>query len=108
MAQYADMMQAFTGSDIKYRVFDKTGLAGSWDFTLYYTSAAKLKAASIAATAKPAESGAGTGADASTDPVGGMTLQDAVRKELGLQLVKQPETYPALVLDHIEQTPTDN
>jgi uncharacterized protein (TIGR03435 family) len=107
MAQYADMMQAFTGSDIKYRVFDKTGLAGSWDFTLYYTSAAKLKAASTAATAaKPAESG--TAAEASTDPVGGMTLQDAVHKELGIQLVKQPETYPALVLDHIEQTPTEN
>jgi uncharacterized protein (TIGR03435 family) len=104
MAQYADMMQAFTGSDIKYRVFDKTGLAGSWDFTLYYTSAAKLKAASPAANAKPAE----PGADASTDPVGGMTLQDAVHKELGLQLVKQPETYPALVLDHIEEKPTDN
>lgn len=104
MAQYADMMQAFTGSDIKYRVFDKTGLAGSWDFTLYYTSTAKLRAASTAANAKPAESGA----DASTDPVGGMTIQDAVRKQLGLQLVKQPETYPALVLDHIEQTPTEN
>jgi len=106
MAQYADMMQAFTGSDIKYRVFDKTGLAGSWDFTLYYTSAAKLKASSTAAAnAKPAESGV---TDASTDPFGGITLQEAVRKELGIQLVKQPETYPALVLDHIEQTPTDN
>jgi uncharacterized protein (TIGR03435 family) len=107
MAQFADMMQAFTGSDIKYRVFDKTGLAGSWNFTLYYTSAAKLKAASTAANAnnaKPAESGA----DASIDPVGGMTLQEAVHKELGLQLVKQPQTYPALVLDHIEQKPTDN
>ncbi len=107
MAQYADMMQAFTGSDIKYRVVDKTGLAGSWNFTLYYTSAAKLKAAAPpvnATNAKPADSAA----DASTDPVGGMTLQDAVRKELGLQLVKQPETYPALVLDHIDQTPTDN
>jgi uncharacterized protein (TIGR03435 family) len=102
MAQFADMMQAFTGSDIKYRVFDKTGLSGSWDFTLYYTSLAKLRAATTAArTPDPA-------AEASTDPVGGMSLQDAVRKQLGLQLVKQPETYPALVLDHIEQTPTAN
>jgi uncharacterized protein (TIGR03435 family) len=104
MAQFADMMQAITGSDIKYRVFDKTNLAGSWDLTLYYSSAAKLRAAALAADAKAKEAGA----DATADPVGGLSLQDAVRKELGIQLVKQPETYPALVLDHIEQTPTEN
>jgi uncharacterized protein (TIGR03435 family) len=104
MAQFADVMQAYTGSDMKYRIFDKTGLAGSWDFTLYYSSAAKITAASAAADAKSKEAGA----DATSDPVGGMSLNDAIHKELGLQLVRQPGTYPALVLDHIEQTPTNN
>jgi uncharacterized protein (TIGR03435 family) len=35
-------------------------------------------------------------------------LEDAIRKQLGLRLEKQPLTLPALVLDHIEQTPTEN
>jgi uncharacterized protein (TIGR03435 family) len=104
MAQFADVMQAYTGSDMKYRIFDKTGLAGSWDFTLYYSSLAKLTAAAATADAKAKEAGA----DTTSEPVGGMSINDAIHKELGLQLVRQPETYPALVMDHIEQTPTDN
>jgi uncharacterized protein (TIGR03435 family) len=35
-------------------------------------------------------------------------LEDAIRKQLGVRLEKQPLTLPALVLDHIEQTPTEN
>jgi len=30
------------------------------------------------------------------------------RKELGLRLEKQLRSVPALILDHIEQTPTEN
>jgi uncharacterized protein (TIGR03435 family) len=35
-------------------------------------------------------------------------VEDAFRKELGLRLEKQPLAVPALVLDHFDQTPTDN
>ena len=41
-------------------------------------------------------------------PAGGLSVLDAFRKEFELRLEKQPGTYPALILDHIEQTPTDN
>ena len=41
-------------------------------------------------------------------PAGGLSVLDAFRKEFELRLEKQPATYPALILDHIEQTPTDN
>ena len=103
MDQFADMAQPLAGSEIKNRVANKTGLAGSYDFTLYYTSARKLRADTAAAdaAAKQAE-------DAASAPTGGLSVVDAFRKELGLRLERQPGTYPALILDHIEQTPTEN
>jgi uncharacterized protein (TIGR03435 family) len=35
-------------------------------------------------------------------------LFDAVSKELGLKLEKQRRPEPVLVIDHIEEKPTDN
>jgi uncharacterized protein (TIGR03435 family) len=103
MGQFADMLQNLAKSEIKNHVQDKTGLTGSYDLTFYYTSARKLRAANAAATAAAKESGA-----TSSDPVGGMGIQDAFRKELGLRLEKQPLSQPILVLDHFEKTPTEN
>jgi uncharacterized protein (TIGR03435 family) len=103
MDQFADMAQPMAGSEIKNRVANQTGLAGSYDFTLYYTSGRKLRAdaAAVGATAKLA-------GDASAAPASGLSVVDAFRKELGLRLEKQSGTYPALILDHIEQIPTKN
>ena len=33
---------------------------------------------------------------------------DAVNKELGLKLEKTKRSYPVLVIDHMEETPTEN
>ena len=41
-------------------------------------------------------------------PSPGLRLEDAFRKQLGLRLEKQPLTLPSLVLDHFDQTPTEN
>jgi uncharacterized protein (TIGR03435 family) len=103
MDQFADMVQAVAGSEVKNRVPNKSGLVGSWDFTLYYTSGRKLRADATAAEAAAKEAGDGTAA-----PAGGLGIEDAFRKELGLQIVRQPGPYPTLILDHIDQTPTDN
>ncbi len=103
MDQFADVVQALAGSEVKNRVANKTGLAGSYDFTLYYTSGRKLRADTAAADAA-----AKTAGDATAAPVGGIGVEDAFRKELGLRLERQPATYPALILDHVEQTPTEN
>ena len=35
-------------------------------------------------------------------------IQDAVAKQLGLKLVLEKRPIPALVVDHIEEKPTDN
>ena len=103
MYQFADVAQSLAGYEIKNRVPNKTGLAGSYDFTLYYTTTRKLRVDIKAAADAAKEAG-----DTTVEPVTGVSLEDAVRKQLGLRLEKQPLTLPALVLDHIEQKPTDN
>jgi uncharacterized protein (TIGR03435 family) len=103
MAQFADRLQAMAGSEVKNRVADKTGLTGSYDFTVFFTSGRTLRAQTAAAAAEAKQSG-----DATPAPVAGLGLEDAFRKELGLRLEKQPLTLPSLVLDHFEQTPTEN
>jgi uncharacterized protein (TIGR03435 family) len=102
MAQFADLVQPMAGSEVKNRVPDKTGLAGAYDFTLFYTSGHKLRVDAAAAAAKQAEDAA------ASEPILGLTVEDAFRKQLGLRLERQPGTFPALVLDQLEQTPTDN
>ena len=103
MDQLADMAQSIAGSEIKNRVANKTGLAGSYDFTLYYTSGRKLRTDAAAA-----EAAAKVAGDATAAPGAGLSVVDAFRKELGLRLEKEPGTYKALVLDHVEETPTEN
>jgi uncharacterized protein (TIGR03435 family) len=103
MDQFADVAQSLAGYEIKNRVPNKTGLAGSYDFTLFYTTTRKLRTQIAAATDAAKQAG-----DTTVEPVAGVSLEDAIRKQLGLRLEKQPLTLPSLVLDHIEHTPTEN
>ena len=48
------------------------------------------------------------GAPTASDPTGGLTLYDAVNKQLGLKLEMQKRSMPVLVIDHIEEKPADN
>ena len=103
MAQFADRLQAVDQSDIKNRVADKTGLAGSYDFTVFYTTNRTLRGQIGTAAAEAKQAG-----EATPPPPAGLGLQDAIHKQLGIRLEKQPLTLPSLVLDHFDQTPTEN
>jgi uncharacterized protein (TIGR03435 family) len=103
MAQFADLLSAVARGDIKNRIVDKTGLPGSYDFSLFYTGASRLRLQEAAALAAARQAG-----EATAGPVEGLGIEDAVRKELGLRLEKQPLPLPFLILDHINQTPTEN
>lgn len=103
MDQFADLMQPMARTEIKNRVPNKTGLTGSYNFTLYYTTGHKIRVDATANAAAAKEAG-----DATAAPVEAVSLEDAFRKQLGLKLERQSSTFPALVLDHIEQTPTEN
>jgi uncharacterized protein (TIGR03435 family) len=52
--------------------------------------------------------GGDEGKSATSDPNGALSMLDAVSKQLGLKLEKQKRPAPVLVIDHIEEKPTEN
>ena len=99
-AQISEELQHVAGGYIYGPVLDATGIKGSFDFTLSFSSA-DLTKASAAGSGSAAASG-------SSDPNGALSLFDAVNKQLGLKLEKQRRPVPVLVIDHIEEKPTEN
>ena len=98
MAQIGDELQRVAAGYIYSPVLDGTGIKGTWDFTLSFSSADKMQ---------PGAGGAPS-ADGASDPNGALSLFDAVNRELGLKLEKQKRPSPVVVIDHVEEKPTDN
>lgn len=87
MAVFADMLNGFGGgSYLSDPVVDQTGLEGAWDFELKWTARNRL-------------------AQAGSD---GISLLDAVDKQLGLKLEGQKTPQPVLIVESVNQTPTPN
>jgi len=107
MAQIGEELQRVAGGYIYGQVSDSTGIQGSWDFTLSFSSANLTKAGAGAGPPPPGGAATSTTAAAS-DPNGAVTLFDAVSRQLGLKLEKQRRPAPVLVIDHIEEKPTEN
>jgi uncharacterized protein (TIGR03435 family) len=81
-------------------VLDSTGIEGSFDFVINFGPAG-------------ADSGGARGTarqdpGAPADPSGAVSLFDALSKQLGLKLELQKRPLPVLVIDHIEEMPTEN
>jgi uncharacterized protein (TIGR03435 family) len=95
LAQIGDELQRVAGGYIYNTVVDGTGLKGSYDFTLSFSSADRMLPT------------AGDAAN-SAEPNGALSLFDAVNRQLGLKLEKTKRPYPVLVIDHIDETPTEN
>jgi uncharacterized protein (TIGR03435 family) len=106
MAQIGDELQRVAAGYIYSPVLDGTGIKGSWDFTLSFSSA-DLTQARAAGSPAPASDGSSAASTAS-DPSGAVSLFDAVNRQLGLKLEKQRRPSPVLVIDHIEEKPTEN
>jgi uncharacterized protein (TIGR03435 family) len=105
MAQIGDELQRIASGYIYSPVVDATQIKGSWDFTLSFSSAnlTKAGAGNGGTSATPP-----SGTTAASDPNGALSLFDAVSKQLGLKLEKQRRPAPVLVIDHIEEKPTEN
>jgi uncharacterized protein (TIGR03435 family) len=101
-AQIGEELQRIAAGYIYSPVLDATQIKGSWDFTLSFSSADLTKAGAGASAVPP------SGTSATSDPNGALSLFDAVSKELGLKLEKQRRPAPVLVIDHIEEKPTEN
>lgn len=86
-------------------VLDATGLEGGWDFTLTYVQTpVNQNAGGRGGDNGPAPSDASL----ASDPGGGLTVTEAVEKQLGLKLELRKRTMPVSVIDHLDQKPTEN
>ena len=91
MAAFADTLRtephpqvrSFVGSNL---VADLTGLKGSWDFTIKWSGRGML---------------ATVGSE-------GVSLFEALDKELALKLELQKASFPVVVVDSVNQKPSDN
>jgi uncharacterized protein (TIGR03435 family) len=100
IAQIGDELQHVAGGYIYNPVVDGTGLKGSYDFTLSFSSADRIL--------PNTGGGAGSSDTSSADPNGALSVFDAISRQLGLKLEKTKRPYPVLVIDHMEETPTAN
>jgi uncharacterized protein (TIGR03435 family) len=100
MADFAEQLPSVSGGYVRGPVLDATGIKGAYDLTLSF-SGRNVSSAQAALT------GVG-GQPAATVPDGGITIFDALEKQLGLKLEKRNIPMPVVVLDHIEQKPTEN
>ena len=91
MEQFCDELAIYAGPYLYYPPLDSTGLKGGWDLTVSFSGLDKVKQSA--------------GGD---DPNGAVTIFTAVNKQLGLKLEKQKRSLPVLVIDHIDETPTEN
>jgi uncharacterized protein (TIGR03435 family) len=107
MAQIGDELQRIAGGYIYNPVLDATGINGSWDFTLSFSSIGQASAPASGGGSSSSD-GSSAGSSTASDPTGALTLFDAVNRQLGLKLEKQRRPAPVLVIDHIEEKPTEN
>jgi uncharacterized protein (TIGR03435 family) len=85
MPEFASLLQGVASGYLASPVIDLTGLSGSWDFDLMWMPKGALSVVPD-----------------------GVTIFDAVDKQLGLKLQEQEVSMPVLVVDSANQTPTAN
>jgi uncharacterized protein (TIGR03435 family) len=90
----ANLVNMLSSQRLGRPIFDKTGLAGNYDFDLHWTPDDAPPMAGGAQAGSP-------GSDAATDP--GPSLFTALQEQLGLRLDPQKGPVDVVVIDHIEQ-----
>jgi uncharacterized protein (TIGR03435 family) len=102
MAQFAEQLPALANGYVFTPVLDSTGLKDAYDFTLSFSTAGQLQ------SVPPPPPSNDPNAPRTAEPSGALSLPDAIARQLGVKLVKEKRPSPVLVIDHIEEKPTDN
>jgi uncharacterized protein (TIGR03435 family) len=109
MAQFADLISVIASGYYLGPVLDSTGLDGGWDFTLSWSSAGIARG--ISARGRGGDTGqpaADIPAAPDPNPNGALSISDAINQQLGLKLEEKKRSLPVLVIDHVEEKPTEN
>jgi uncharacterized protein (TIGR03435 family) len=101
MAYLAERLQRMA-PELSWPIADNTGLEGGWDLSLTFSQRPMM-----AVAVRPPEAG-GAPMPAASEPSGGQTIFEAIEKQLGLKLEKGKRPVPVIVVDHLEQKPTEN
>ncbi len=96
MDETGDELRLLASGFIYNKVLNGTNLDGRYAFTLSFNSANRI------ANAAAGPEGA------ASDPNGALSVFDAFNRQLGLKLKKEKRPMPVLVIDQIEQKPTEN
>jgi uncharacterized protein (TIGR03435 family) len=110
MALFAERLRGLT-SDLSWPITDATELEGGWDFTLVYSPMGQMMFATGAGGGRGSAADSGEGGAAlptASEPTDTLTIFTALEKQLGLKLASQKRPMPVIVIDHIEQKPTEN
>ncbi len=102
IAQLAEQLPRLANGYVQTPVLDSTGLTDAYDFTLSFSAIGLVRNGGVPGQPAPA------GAPGASDPNGALSLPDAVSKQLGLKMELQKHPLPVLVIDHLEEKPTDN
>lgn len=107
MAQFADRLQSLAPGYIRAPVLDATGIDGAWDLSVNFSTIGAVQGPAAGRGGDPGAGAAAGGSLTASDPTGALSLMDALEKQLGLKLESQKRPLPVLVIDHIDEKPTD-
>ena len=85
---------------IDHPIVDATGLEGGWNFLVGWTPKGMLQT-------PPAPNPNQPGAIIEASDPSGISVFEAVQRELGLKLVKQTRSTPVIVVDHVNEKPRE-
>jgi uncharacterized protein (TIGR03435 family) len=105
MAEFASLLPIIGLGYVTGAVQDTTGLEDRYDFTLNFSLAPPPNGMMAVRMSSDAGGGSPNGP---SDPSGGLSLIDAIAKQLGLKLEAQKKPAPVMVIDHLETKPVDN
>jgi uncharacterized protein (TIGR03435 family) len=105
MAQFAEQLPVYD-TDLFYPVENQTGLQGAWDFTVDYNANASRGMQGLIMNVGIGNAPTANGQ--APEPNGGLSLEDAIRKQLGLELKISKRPQPVLVIDHMLEQPMEN
>ena len=78
---------------------DSTGIAGRYDMTINFSPSSVLASIGVP--------GAG-GEAAASEPNGTISFSEALNQQFGLKLQSRKVMAPVLVIDHVNEMPTEN
>jgi uncharacterized protein (TIGR03435 family) len=101
MAQFGAWLPSIAGGYTRLPARDLTGLTEGYDFTLNFSPIGMVQGP------RP-EGGAAPGGTGAIDPTGALSLQDALRSQLGIRMEEEKRPVPVFVIDSVNEKPLDN